>query len=50
MIIKGHSRDTAWYAMLDNEWPSRKAEFERWLSPDNFDAAGNQRSPLSMPR
>ena len=50
MIIKGHSRDTAWYAMLDHEWPSRKAEFERWLSPDNFDAAGVQRSPLTMPR
>ncbi len=50
MIIKGHSRDTAWYALLDHEWPSRKTEFERWLSPDNFDAAGNQRSPLVMPR
>ena len=48
MIIKGHSRDTAWYAMLDHEWPSRKAEFERWLLPENFDAEGNQRSPLAM--
>ena len=47
MIVKGRSRDTAWYAMLDAEWPARKARFERWLSPDNFDAVGRQRSPLS---
>ena len=49
MIIKGHSRDTAWYAMLDHEWPVRKAEFERWLSAENFDDDGRQRSPLLMP-
>jgi RimJ/RimL family protein N-acetyltransferase len=49
MIIKGHSRDTAWYAMLDVEWPSRKGEFERWLSPDNFDDGGRQRTTLTMP-
>jgi RimJ/RimL family protein N-acetyltransferase len=47
MIVKGRSRDTAWYAMLDAEWPARKARFERWLSPENFDAAGRQRMPLS---
>jgi len=40
MIIKGRSRDTAWFAMLDGEWPTRKAEFERWLDPANFDAGG----------
>jgi RimJ/RimL family protein N-acetyltransferase len=49
MIIKGRSRDTAWYAMIDGEWPARKLEFERWLSADNFDHAGRQRTPLSMP-
>ena len=38
---------TAAVSVLDTEWPSRKARFERWLSPDNFDAAGRQRSPLS---
>ena len=42
MIIKGRNRDTAWYAMLDGEWPDRKAAFEQWLSPENFDAEGRQ--------
>lgn len=47
MIIKGQNRDTAWFAMLDSEWPARKANFERWLDPANFDAAGNQKISLS---
>ncbi len=47
MIVKGHNRDTAWFAMLDSEWPARKANFERWLDPSNFDAAGNQKMSLS---
>jgi RimJ/RimL family protein N-acetyltransferase len=47
MIQKGRSRDTAWYAMTDAEWPRRKARFERWLAPDNFDQAGRQRLSLS---
>jgi hypothetical protein len=46
MIAKGRNRDTAWYAMLDREWPARKAAFERWLDPANFDAGGKQRRPL----
>jgi RimJ/RimL family protein N-acetyltransferase len=46
MIVKGRSRDTAWFAMLDSEWPRRKREFERWLAADNFDAAGRQRTRL----
>lgn len=46
MIVKGRSRDTAWFAMLDYEWPARKAAFERWLKPENFDAAGRQRKKL----
>ncbi len=50
MIIKGRNRDTAWYAMLDSEWPARKAAFERWLDPSNFDAEGRQKSPLSAVR
>lgn len=49
MIAKGRNRDTAYYAMLDSEWPSRKAEYERWLAPDNFDADGRQRTRLTMP-
>ncbi len=48
MIQKGRSRDTAWYAMLDHEWPLRKALFESWLSPNNFDATGGQRTRLSV--
>ena len=46
MIVKGRSRDTAWFSMLDREWPERKREFERWLAPDNFDAAGRQKTRL----
>jgi RimJ/RimL family protein N-acetyltransferase len=47
MIQKGRSRDTAWYAMTDADWPRRKARFERWLSPENFDESGRQRVALS---
>ncbi len=52
MIVKGRNRDTAWFAMLDSEWPARKAAYERWLAPDNFDAASHQKVSLSdlMPR
>lgn len=46
MIVKGENRDTAWFSMLDGEWPSRKAGFERWLDPANFDAAGMQKQKL----
>jgi hypothetical protein len=46
MVVKGESRDTAWFSMLDREWPARKRTFERWLDPDNFDEAGRQRTPL----
>ena len=47
MIQKGRNRDTAWFAMLDHEWPARKARFEAWLRPENFDESGRQRTPLS---
>jgi len=50
MIVKGRNRDTAWYALLDHEWPACKAAFECWLAPDNFDAAGRQRVSLSALR
>jgi RimJ/RimL family protein N-acetyltransferase len=46
MIVKGHSRDTAWFSMLDSEWPARKAAFERWLAPENFDRDGRQKTKL----
>jgi RimJ/RimL family protein N-acetyltransferase len=47
MIIKGRNRDTAWFSMLDSEWPLRRANFERWLAPSNFDETGRQRLSLS---
>ena len=46
IIAKGRNRDDAWFAMLDCDWPTRKAAFERWLAPENFDAAGRQRQSL----
>lgn len=50
MIIKGESRDTTWFSMIDSEWPALRAEYERWLAPDNFDAAGGQKSRLETGR
>lgn len=46
MVIKDRNRDTAWFAMLDHEWPERKRAFEAWLDPENFDACGVQRAKL----
>lgn len=48
MVVKGENRDTAWFAMLDHEWPAIRAGFERWLDPSNFDAEGRQRSRLTI--
>ena len=48
MIVKGRNRDTAWFSMLDSEWPARKANFERWLDPSNFGADGRQKVALSQ--
>jgi RimJ/RimL family protein N-acetyltransferase len=47
LVYKGRNRDTAWYAAIDREWPSLAAAFERWLAPENFDAAGRQRERLA---
>jgi RimJ/RimL family protein N-acetyltransferase len=46
MWVKGANRDTAWFAMLDRDWPRLGAAYERWLDPSNFDAAGRQREAL----
>ena len=46
MVVGGQNRDTAWYSMLDSEWPSRKAALEAWLDPSNFDEQGHQRRKL----
>ena len=45
-IIKGRNRDTAWFSMLDSEWPRRKAALERWLEPENFLPSGEQKRRL----
>jgi RimJ/RimL family protein N-acetyltransferase len=47
-IYKGRSRDTAWYSVIDREWPALAAAFRAWLAPENFDAEGRQRSRLSQ--
>ncbi|WDR01910.1 GNAT family protein [Devosia algicola] len=46
-IAKGQSRDTAWFSIIDSEWPTLRAEYDRWLDADNFDDAGQQRSKLA---
>ena len=47
-IIKGRNRDTAWFAMLDTEWPKAKKAFEAWLKDENFDAGGQQKAKLRV--
>ncbi len=46
-LYKGRNRDTAWYAVIDRDWPAVKAGFEAWLDPANFDAGGKRRRSLS---
>jgi RimJ/RimL family protein N-acetyltransferase len=47
IVVKGRNRDTAWYAMIDQEWPALEAAFTRWLDPENFDEANRQQISLS---
>jgi RimJ/RimL family protein N-acetyltransferase len=47
MVIKGRNRDTAWFAITDNDWPRLRTAFETWLAPENFDAQGQQKRALS---
>ncbi|PZO77940.1 MAG: GNAT family N-acetyltransferase [Mesorhizobium amorphae] len=46
LVVKGKNRDTAWFSIIDGEWPALKQAYEAWLSPENFDAQGNQRARL----
>ena len=46
-VVKGRNRDTAWFAIIDQEWPALRAAFERWLDPSNFDETGRQHVSLS---
>ena len=50
MIVRGRNRDTAWYSIVDDEWPAAKAAFEHWLAPGNFDSTGAQRQSLAALR
>lgn len=47
VVYKGRNRDTAWFSIIDSEWPALKRAYERWLDPKNFDDAGRQRMRLS---
>lgn len=46
MVVKGYNRDTAWYSILDGEWPRIRTNFEAWLAPSNFDSKGRQKRSL----
>ncbi|MFI0848203.1 GNAT family N-acetyltransferase [Mesorhizobium sp. IMUNJ 23232] len=46
MVIKGENRDTAWFSIIDKEWPALKSAYEAWLDPANFDASGQQKKRL----
>ena len=46
MVVKGRSRDTAWYAITDDEWPAIRRGFKAWLAPENMDGEGRQRRSL----
>jgi RimJ/RimL family protein N-acetyltransferase len=47
VVYKGRSRDTAWFSVIDGEWPALRTAFERWLDPSNLDAEGRQRASLA---
>ncbi len=47
MVAKGQNRDTAWFAIVDTEWPRLRKAFERWLEPANFDRRGQQKMRLA---
>lgn len=45
-VVKGRNRDTAWYAIIDKEWPALREAFHAWLAPSNFDRQGRQKERL----
>jgi RimJ/RimL family protein N-acetyltransferase len=47
-VVKGRNRDTAWYSIIDDEWPAIRKAFEAWLAPENFDRDGVQKRALSI--
>jgi hypothetical protein len=46
-VVKGRNRDTAWFSIVDSQWPAMRAKFEAWLGQSNFDVHGQQRSNLN---
>ena len=46
LVVKGKNRDTAWFSIIDSEWPKLKLAYEAWLDPDNFDENGRQMKSL----
>jgi len=48
VVVKGLNRDTAWFSIIESEWPRLKGAYEAWLSPDSFDEHGKQRIALSQ--
>jgi hypothetical protein len=46
-VVKGRNRDTAWFSVIDGEWPRLRKAFETWLSPANFRPDGGQKQSLS---
>ena len=46
MVVKGRNRDTAWFSIIDGDWPVVRSAFETWLAPENFDGEGRQRRSL----
>lgn len=46
MVVKGRNRDTAWFSIIDQEWPALRGAYEAWLAPSNFDASGRNRQKL----
>ncbi|MGI6851682.1 GNAT family N-acetyltransferase [Mesorhizobium sp. 1B3] len=46
VVVKGENRDTAWYSVIDKEWPSLRRAYQEWLDPANFDAEGRQKRRL----
>lgn len=48
MVVKDKNRDTAWFSILDSEWPACSKAFQSWLAPENFDAEGRQKLSLAM--
>ena len=48
LIVKGHNRDTAWYSIIDKDWPRIKQGFEAWLADSNFDVDGQEKAKLRV--